>query len=129
MMTLRRLFPLLLLAAIVPIAPSAAQQDGSAYKIAEYAVGDPDLQKAMLDEWTLWLKQDPTFNGYVIGYAGRQGEAQKAAAEAIGYAVMTHGVDPARLSILYGGRRESAFVELWAATDKAFLPPATPTKN
>jgi hypothetical protein len=83
----------------------------------------------MLEQWILWLKQDPTFNGYVIGYAERQGEAQKAAADAIDYAVLTHGVDPARLSVVYGGSRESAFVELWAATDKAFLPPSTPTKN
>lgn len=134
MMTLRCLFPPLLVLAIasglhLSDTSAAVQEAGQAYQIAEYAVGDPDLQAAMLDEWTLRLKQDPTYDGYVIAYAGREGDAQKAGVEAIDYVVMTHGVDRARLSIVDGGYRESAFIELWIASDRASLPPPTPTKK
>jgi hypothetical protein len=99
-------------------------------KIDEYgdaAVGD---EKARLDNYAAELLNDPTAQGYLLCYGGRRGganEARRRCVRAKDYLVSGHGMDPARIVTVDGGRREEPAVELWVVPSGATPPPSSPT--
>jgi hypothetical protein len=96
----------------------------------EYATADLSVNHAVLDEWILRLKQDPTEQGYVIAYGGRSSgpdDARRAGNNARNYAIEVHGVSPDRLFVAVGGHRTKPTVELWLRPRGGAEPPLTPT--
>ena len=99
-------------------------------KFGEYVTNDLSANKAQLDKFVLALQQDPTAQGYLIGYGGRTSQpddAQKAADNATDYTINTRKMDGARTLSGVGGYRERPTVELWIAPAGAAPPLATPT--
>lgn len=102
----------------------------SARKIDEFGKINSEDRMARLDSFTLEMQNDPTSQGYIISYGGRQGtvgEAQKSTDSAKQYLVKQRGLDSSRIVTIDGGFREESMTELWIVPSSVTPPQATPT--
>jgi PEGA domain len=89
-----------------------------------------DDQKARLDNLAIQMQNEPTAQGYIIIYAGRNsrpGTAERLSARASEYLTRERGLDPSRFTIVNGGYRESDYFEIWIVPQGATPPQPTPT--
>ncbi len=102
-------------------------------------------EKARLDNFAIELQNNPEAQGYIIFYGGRRypscwfggrrysarrprfGEAEVRAARMEPYLVNTRGFSPERITVVFGGFRESWTAELWLVPRGAQPPAPTPT--
>ncbi|HEV2800166.1 MAG TPA: hypothetical protein VGW12_06705 [Pyrinomonadaceae bacterium] len=109
---------------------SITKKAAPAVKFGEYVTRDLTANKAQLDKFVSALQQDPTAQGYLIGYGGRASrpeDAQKAIDNATDYTMNVRKMDGARTLSGVGGYREQPTVELWIAPAGGAPPLATPT--
>jgi len=103
-----------------------------ARKFDEYSTLPISDEKARLDNFAVHLQNEPQLNGYIIVYAGpraRPGEAKTRAKRAKEYLVKARGLDPARIIILVGGKRDRLEVELYALPSSISPPTPNPYRN
>lgn len=102
-----------------------------------------DEEKALLDNFTIELQNNPELTGYIIFYGGRRhsylychssrlrlprrGEAEARAARLKPYIFESRGIYPARIVVINGGFRETWEAELWVMPKEANPPTPTPT--
>ncbi len=88
---------------------SPAPQAGDARKFDEYSNLPFSDEKARLDNFAIYLQKDePTFKGYIVVYAGqrvRSGTAQVRAKRARDYLIKVRGIEAARIATI--GCREN----------------------
>ncbi len=109
---------------------SVTKKAAPAAKFGEYVTRDLSANRAQLDKFVAALQQDPTAQGYLIGYGGRTShpeDAQKAVDNATDYTMNVRKMDGARTLSGVGGYREQPTVELWIAPAGGAPPMATPT--
>jgi hypothetical protein len=101
-----------------------------AVKFGEYVTPDLSANKAQLDKFVIALQNDPTAQGYIIGYGGRTSrpeDAQKALDNATNYTMNVRKMDGGRTLSGAGGYREQPTIEMWIAPAGGTPPTATPT--
>ena len=92
------------------------------------------IQSSEAEQWHLEdlrekLLKEPNTKAYIIAYGGREdnpGKARRYALRAKNWLAEWRGIDPKRIVVIDGGRREEFIVELWLAND-ARPPAPTPT--
>jgi hypothetical protein len=83
-----------------------------------------------LDGFALYLKENPTFQAYVMSYGGRRscrGEALRRARFAKQYLSNAKGIDRKRITTLDGGYLDQWAVYLWVGEQGEALPVPLPT--
>lgn len=112
---------------------STAPQVRDARKFDEYSNLPFSDEKARLDNFAIYLQKDePTFKGYIIFYAGqrvRSAAAQVRAKRARDYLIKVRGIEAARIVTIDGGCREKFQVELYALPSSMSPPAPTPCRN
>ena len=83
-------------------------------------------EKARLDNFAIQLQNDPTAQGYIIGYGSCDAEGQTRANRAKDYLVNTRGIDASRIVVVDGGCMPELRVDLWIVPSGA-TPPAADT--
>ena len=89
-------------------------------------------EKARLDNFAIYLKDEPQFKGYIIVYAGentRSGEVQARAKRAKDYLVKVRGIKATRIITINGGSRDRLEVELYALPSSMSPPAPTPYRD
>jgi len=81
-------------------------------------------EKARLDNFAIQLQNEPTAQGYIIGYGSCDAEGQTRANRAKDYLVNTRGIDGSRLIVIDGGCMPELKVELWIRPSGATEPAA-----
>jgi hypothetical protein len=81
-------------------------------------------EKARLDNFAIQLQNEPTAQGYIIGYGSCDAEGQTRANRAKDYLVNTRGIDGSRLTVIDGGCMPELKVELWIRPSGALEPAA-----
>jgi hypothetical protein len=81
-------------------------------------------EKARLDNFAIQLQNEPTAQGYIIGYGSCDAEGQTRANRAKDYLVNTRGIDGSRLMVVDGGCMPELKVELWIRPSGATEPAA-----
>jgi len=82
-------------------------------------------EKARLDNFAIQLQNEPTAQGYIIGYGSCDAEGMTRANRAKDYLVNTRGIDGGRLVVVDGGCMPELKVELWVAPAGATAPAAS----
>jgi len=101
-----------------------------AYKLAEYDGQDLEEEEMRLRRFFLRMKTGLDERAFIIGYgspSGPRDEAQRIALRAKQYLVETFGADKSRITVLAGGRRERATIELWVVGTGAEPPVPNPS--
>jgi hypothetical protein len=93
-----------------------------ARKFDEYGNIRFNDEKARLDNFAIQLQNEPTAQGYIVGYGACEGEGQTRANRAKDYLVNTRGIDGGRLVVLDGGCLPDLQVQLWVAPSGAAAP-------
>jgi hypothetical protein len=83
-------------------------------------------EKARLDNFAIQLQNEPTAQGYIIGYGSCDAEGTTRGNRAKDYLVNTRGIDAGRLMVVDGGCMPELKVELWIVPQGA-TPPAPDT--
>jgi hypothetical protein len=114
----------------LPAADSPDPSTNTTRKIDEYGkIGHCD-ETARLDNFAIELQNEPSSNGYLVVYVGKndlpswtEGILKRAAS----YLVESRGLEPARVKVIDGGYREERTTELWVvpANDPAPQPSNT----
>lgn len=99
-----------------------------ATKIDEYVAGNEEIELLKLDNFVIYLQNDPNVEGYVIAYRGPKGKVgdAKAAIQRIKRYLVTRGVNLDRIKTIDGGIKETAMRELWLVPQGAEPPKAMP---
>jgi hypothetical protein len=103
---------------------------GVTTEVDEYGPVSFEDEQVRLNRFVVELQNDPTAQGYLIGYGGRRGrdgEAQRRLDRAREYLVNTLGVAGSRLVTIDGGFREELTVELFVVPQGAHPPAASQT--
>src|SRR5207237_10676162 len=79
-------------------------------------------EKARLDNFAIQLQNEPTAQGYIIGYGSCDAEGQTRANRAKDYLVNTRGIDAGRITVIDGGCMPELKVELWVCPSGAAAP-------
>jgi hypothetical protein len=79
-------------------------------------------EKARLDNFAVQLQNEPTAQGYIIGYGTCDAEGQTRANRAKDYLVNTRGIDAGRITVIDGGCMPELKVELWVCPSGAAAP-------
>src|SRR5438477_6266384 len=79
-------------------------------------------EKARLDNFAIQLQNEPTAQGYIIGYGSCDAEGMTRANRAKDYLVNTRGIDAGRLVTVDGGCLPELQVQLWIAPQGATPP-------
>lgn len=79
-------------------------------------------EKARLDNFAIQLQNEPTAQGYIIGYGSCDAEGQTRANRAKDYLVNTRGIDGGRLVVVDGGCLPELLVQLWVVPQGATAP-------
>jgi hypothetical protein len=79
-------------------------------------------EKARLDNFAIQLQNEPTAQGYIIGYGSCDAEGQTRANRAKDYLVNTRGIDAGRIVVVDGGCLPELLVQLWVAPQGATAP-------
>ena len=95
-----------------------------ARKFDEYGNIRFNDEKARLDNFAIQLQNEPTAQGYIIGYGTCDAEGQTRANRAKDYLVNTRGIDAGRLMVVDGGCMPELKVELWIVPSGATAPAA-----
>jgi hypothetical protein len=109
---------------------TSVMKKAEARKMDEYGKLRANDENARLDNFAIELQNDPTAQGYIIGYGGRIGRAgdgQKAADKAKTYLVKKRGLASDRAMAMDGGHREEHTIELWIVPSGAQPPSPSPT--
>jgi len=85
-------------------------------------------EKARLDNYAIQLQNEPTAQGYIIGYGSCDAEGLTRANRAKDYLVNTRGIDAGRITVIDGGCMAELKVELWVCPSGA-TPPAASTEG
>jgi hypothetical protein len=93
-----------------------------ARKFDEYGNIRFNDEKARLDNFAIQLQNEPTAQGYIIGYGSCDAEGQTRANRAKDYLVNTRGIDGGRLMVVDGGCLPELLVQLWVAPQGAMAP-------
>ena len=93
-----------------------------ARKFDEYGNIRFNDEKARLDNFAIQLQNEPTAQGYIIGYGSCDAEGQTRANRAKDYLVNTRGIDGGRLVVVDGGCLPELLVQLWVAPQGAVAP-------
>jgi len=93
-----------------------------ARKFDEYGNIRFNDEKARLDNFAIQLQNEPTAQGYIVGYGACEGEGQTRANRAKDYLVNTRGIDGSRLVVLDGGCLPELQVQLWVVPSGAAAP-------
>ena len=101
-----------------PVRPNAAP----ARKFDEYGNIRFNDEKARLDNFAIQLQNEPTAQGYIIGYGSCDAEGQTRANRAKDYLVNTRGIDAGRIVVVDGGCMPELKVELWIVPQGATPP-------
>ena len=96
------------------------------HKFDEYGNIRFNDEKARLDNFAIQLQNEPTAQGYIIGYGSCDAEGQTRANRAKDYLVNTRGIDAGRIMVVDGGCMPELKVELWIVPQGA-TPPAADT--
>src|SRR5882724_3982639 len=99
-------------------------------KFDEFGYTNHENYSAHLDNIAIALQSEPTSQGYFIFYNGRKslpGAGFRYMKRLQNYMVKARGVEPSRLIVLDGGRREEISVEFWTSTPGSTAPAPTPT--
>jgi len=97
-----------------------------ARKFDEYGNIQPSDENARLENYMIELNMDPTAKGYILAFASRAADAQKAATRVKDYLVKKLGLERLRALDLIGGVREQSSIELWIVPAGATPPHASP---
>ena len=92
----------------------------------EYGDIARDDEKARLDNFAAELQAEPSAQGYIVVYSGRDtrpGAASKRAEQAKEYLVRTRFIDAQRIVVVDGGASDSLRVRLWIVPAGAAPPP------
>jgi hypothetical protein len=79
-------------------------------------------EKARLDNFAIQLQNEPTAQGYIIGYGSCGAEGQTRANRAKDYLVNTRGIDAGRIVVVDGGCLPDLLVQLWVVPQGATAP-------
>ena len=101
-----------------PVRPNAPP----ARKFDEYGNIRFNDEKARLDNFAIQLQNEPTAQGYIIGYGSCDAEGQTRANRAKDYLVNTRGIDAGRIMVVDGGCMPELKVELWIVPQGATPP-------
>jgi len=109
-----------------------ALQSSVARKLVSY---NDQIRNSEAEQWHLEdqlpaLVAEPQSKLYIIAYNGRDdpvGKARRYATRAKNYLVDYRAIDPQRIVLVDGGRREEFIVEVWLVPKDAKPPEATPT--
>jgi hypothetical protein len=101
-----------------PVRPNAPP----ARKFDEYGNIRFNDEKARLDNFAIQLQNEPTAQGYLIGYGSCDAEGQTRANRAKDYLVNTRGIDAGRIMVVDGGCMPELKVELWVVPQGATPP-------
>jgi hypothetical protein len=101
-----------------PVKPKAVP----ARKFDEYGNIRFNDEKARLDNFAIQLQNEPTAQGYIIGYGSCDAEGQTRANRAKDYLVNTRGIDAGRIMVVDGGCMPELKVELWIVPQGATPP-------
>ena len=82
-------------------------------------------EKARLDNFAIQLQNEPTAQGYIIGYGSCDAEGMTRANRAKDYLVNTRGIDAGRITVIDGGCMAELKVELWVCPSGATAPAAS----
>jgi len=93
-----------------------------ARKFDEYGNIRFNDEKARLDNFAIQLQNEPTAQGYIIGYGSCGAEGQTRANRAKDYLVNTRGIDGGRLVVVDGGCTPELTVQLWVVPQGATAP-------
>jgi hypothetical protein len=93
-----------------------------ARKFDEYGNIRFNDEKARLDNYAIQLQNEPTAQGYIIGYGTCDAEGQNRANRAKDYLVNTRGIDAGRIVVVDGGCMPELKVELWIVPSGATAP-------
>lgn len=91
-----------------------------------------DDDKARLDTFVIELQNNPDSQGYIILYQGtdrnsmRQRNVEKIRQRTLDYLVKTRGLDPRRIWIVDGGKRDKTMYEMWVVPPGAQPPVPSP---
>ena len=100
-----------------------------ARKFDEYGNIRFNDEKARLDNFAIQLQNEPSAQGYIIGYGTCDAEGQNRANRARDYLVNTRGIDASRIVVVDGGCMPELRVDLWIVPSGATAPPASrPTR-
>jgi hypothetical protein len=94
----------------------------SPHKFDEYGNIRFNDEKARLDNFAIQLQNEPTAQGYLIGYGSCDAEGQTRANRAKDYLVNTRGIDAGRIMVVDGGCMPELKVELWIVPQGATPP-------
>lgn len=92
--------------------------------------GTSEAEMAQLDNFNIEIKKEPGSKIYIVGYNGDDdppGKAHRYVHRAGNYLVEIHGIEPNRIALAEGGRREDFIVELWVVPPGASMPSLSPT--
>ena len=126
------------LGGLPPVCARAASATGSvkqsvlASKIDEFGVANEETEWLKLDNFAIWLQNDPAAVGYIITYRGAKsavGEAKAVNKRMLKYLVEMRRLDADRLKTVDGGTRPTLWREFWVVPMGAKLPKATPTTS
>ena len=84
-------------------------------------------EKARLDNFAIQLQNEPSAQGYIIGYGTCDAEGQNRANRARDYLVNTRGIDASRIVVVDGGCMPELRVDLWIVPSGATAPAADTT--
>jgi hypothetical protein len=129
---MRLLFSVLLLfSSGIDYAASQQPSSTAARKVDSYndQIPSSEAEQWRLEDFMRVLSSEPDSKAYIIAYAGREdppGKPRRYAARARNYLVEYRGIDPQRIDIVDGGRREEFIVELWIVPRNGKPPESTP---
>jgi hypothetical protein len=101
----------------------------AAKKFDEFGYMNHENYSARLDNIALALQNEPVSQGYFIFYNGQKslpGAALRYMRRLQNYMMNLRGVEPARMILLEGGRREEMAVEFWISSPGSRAPIPTP---
>lgn len=93
-----------------------------ARKFDEYGNIRFNDEKARLDNYAIQLQNEPSAQGYIIGYGACDAQGQTRANRAKDYLVNTRGIDASRLVVVDGGCLPDLLVQLWVVPQGATAP-------
>ncbi|MDQ3803049.1 MAG: hypothetical protein M3416_04250 [Acidobacteriota bacterium] len=107
------------------------KQESRPYRLLDqYADFDDAEEKAHLNNFSTYLKEEPEVLGYVVVYGGRRDGAdvtRSHAARVKDYLVKARGIEAERIVTIDGGNREKLTVELYLVPSGAPAPAPPPT--
>lgn len=103
-----------------------------ASKIDEFGVANEETEWLRLDNFAIWLQNDPSAIGYIITYRGTKSAVAEAKAvnkRMLKYLVEIRRLDADRFKTIDGGTRPTLWREFWLVPMGAKIPKATPTTS